>query len=188
MPDDDEPAAGRQPAGGPGEARGAQLHVRGEDEVDVRGRFEAAWSQIRQYLVGVLAARGVAEVTAEELVVLPGADEILALLELEQRASSGEFDVIVVVLFTHPLLQLLASTRYFSSGHPLTGLDPNALGAVYRGRAQFREPVLAGAKSGASREAQRRQTIAERKAAELDAKSSSTKPAPSKKNDGKDAK
>lgn len=91
-------------------------------------------------------------------------------------------DVIVVVLFTHPLLQLLASTRYFSSGHPLTGLDPNALGAVYRGRAQFREPVLAGAKSGASREAQRRQTIAERKAAQLDG------PSNSKKNDGKDAK
>ncbi len=65
-------------------------------EVDVRGRFEAAWSQIRQYLVGVLAARGVAEVTADELVVLPGADEILALLELEQRAASGAFDVIVV--------------------------------------------------------------------------------------------
>ena len=65
-------------------------------EVDVRGRFEQAWSQIRGYLVGVLAARGVAEVTAEELVVLPGADEILALLELEQRAASGEFDVIVV--------------------------------------------------------------------------------------------
>jgi arsenite-transporting ATPase len=65
-------------------------------EVDVRGRFEAAWSQVRQYLVGVLAARGVADVTAEELVVLPGADEVLALLELEQRAASGAFDVIVV--------------------------------------------------------------------------------------------
>ncbi len=65
-------------------------------EVDVQGRFEAGWSQIRQYLVGVLAARGVAEVTAEELVVLPGADEVVALLELEQRAASGDYDVIVV--------------------------------------------------------------------------------------------
>lgn len=73
-------------------------------------------------------------------------------------------DVIVVVLFTHPMLQLLASTKFFSSGHPVTGLDPNALGAVYRGRAQFRAPTVA-VKSGASREAVRRQTIAERKAA-----------------------
>lgn len=72
-------------------------------------------------------------------------------------------DVLVVVLFTHPMMQLLATTRFFSSGHPLSGLDPNALGAVYRGRAQFRTPVIAG-KNGASREAIKRQTIAERKA------------------------
>ncbi len=65
-------------------------------EVDIRGRFEQAWSAIRDYLVGVLAARGVAEVAAEELVVLPGADEILSLLELEAFAASGAFDVIVV--------------------------------------------------------------------------------------------
>ena len=76
-------------------------------------------------------------------------------------------DVIIVVLFTHPVLQLLATTKYFSSGHKMSGLDPNALGAVYRGRAQFRAPTLAASKSGAAKEAVRRQTIAERKAAEL---------------------
>ena len=48
------------------------------------------------YLVGVLAARGMAEVQAEELTVLPGAEEIVALLELRRFAASGEFDVIVV--------------------------------------------------------------------------------------------
>jgi preprotein translocase subunit SecD len=89
-------------------------------------------------------------------------------------------DVLVVVLFTHPMLQLMAKTKYFASGHKLSGLDPNALGAVYRGRAQFRSPVLSGAKSGASREAARRQTIAERKAAELTSGTSD-------KNDGKDS-
>jgi preprotein translocase subunit SecD len=89
-------------------------------------------------------------------------------------------DVLIVVLFTHPVLQLLATTKFFSSGHPLSGLDPNALGAVYRGRAQFRSPVLTPANSGASREAARRQTIAERKAAEAAA-------ARDAKNDGKDA-
>lgn len=74
-------------------------------------------------------------------------------------------DVLVVVLFTHPVLTLLANTRFFSSGHPWSGLDPSALGAVYRGRAQFKAPE-ARKKDGASREAQRRQTLAERKAAE----------------------
>jgi preprotein translocase subunit SecD len=82
-------------------------------------------------------------------------------------------DLVVVVLFTHPMLQLLGRTRFFSEGHRLSGLDPRALGAVYRGRAQFRAPVAAGGKSQAEKrsarsrsEAVRRQTIAERKLAE----------------------
>lgn len=77
-------------------------------------------------------------------------------------------DLLVVALFTHPMMQLLARTRFFGNGHPLSGLDPKALGAVYRGRAQFRQPesVSAVKRASSSREAQRRQTIAERKAAE----------------------
>ncbi len=78
-------------------------------------------------------------------------------------------DLIVVALFTHPMMQLLARTRFFGSGHPLSGLDPMALGAVYRGRAQFRTPagVTSTKVASSSKEAQRRQTIAERKAAQL---------------------
>lgn len=79
-------------------------------------------------------------------------------------------DVIVVLLFTHPTLQLLARTRFFSSGHAMSGLDPQALGAVYRGAARFRAPtatVGVGTAARSSKEAARRQTIAERKAAEL---------------------
>ncbi len=77
-------------------------------------------------------------------------------------------DIIVVALFTHPMLQLLARTRFFGGGHPLSGLDPKALGAVYRGRAQFRAPVgVTSTKiASSSKEAQKRQTIAERKAAQ----------------------
>jgi len=85
-------------------------------------------------------------------------------------------DVIIFILFTHPVMQLLARTKFFGSGHPLSGLDPEALGAVYRGRAQFRAPAVTGAKGAQGRktarsrgEAERRQTIAERKAAELTA-------------------
>ncbi|MBB2977008.1 preprotein translocase subunit SecD [Microbacterium endophyticum] len=80
-------------------------------------------------------------------------------------------DILIFILFTHPVLQLLARTRFFGSGHPLSGLDPTALGAVYRGRAQFRAPtaVATGRTSRSRGEAERRQTIAERKrAAELE--------------------
>jgi preprotein translocase subunit SecD len=76
-------------------------------------------------------------------------------------------DVVVVTLFTHPMLRLIARTRYFGGGHRFSGLDPDALGAVYRGRASFREPVeAAGRKKAGGKEVEKRQTIAERRAAE----------------------
>jgi preprotein translocase subunit SecD len=77
-------------------------------------------------------------------------------------------DLIIVALFTQPLMTLFGRTQFFSSGHPLSGLDPKALGAVYRGRARFRDPVDVSptARKKSAREAARRQTIAERKARE----------------------
>jgi preprotein translocase subunit SecD len=91
-------------------------------------------------------------------------------------------DLLVVALFTHPTLQLLARTKFFGDGHKLSGLDPRALGAVYRGRAQFQAPteVAARKKGSSSKEAAKRQTIAERKAAELIGTGSSS-------TDGKDS-
>lgn len=76
-------------------------------------------------------------------------------------------DLIVVLLFTHPLLRLLARTKFFSSGHPWSGFDSKALKASgYIGRGQFRvAPSLSAGKAGkVSKEAATRQTIAERKA------------------------
>ena len=80
-------------------------------------------------------------------------------------------DVLVVAMFTHPMMTLLARTKVYSGGYKFSGLDPRQLGAVYQGRMAFREPVVAtkgsGKKVAMSRgEAERRQTIAERKAAE----------------------
>lgn len=37
-------------------------------------------------------------------------------------------DVMVAFLFTRPIVTLLARNRWFTSGHPLTGLDPRRLG------------------------------------------------------------
>ncbi|MGF3055262.1 protein translocase subunit SecD [Microbacterium sp. YY-01] len=80
-------------------------------------------------------------------------------------------DVFIFVIFTHPVMQILARTRFFGEGHPLSGMDPEALGAVYHTRTAFRE-VATGSAGKAARarrsrgEAERRQTIAERKRAE----------------------
>jgi preprotein translocase subunit SecD len=38
-------------------------------------------------------------------------------------------DIVVVFLFTKPMVTLLARTRFFGNGHPMSGLDPVRLGA-----------------------------------------------------------
>lgn len=59
-------------------------------------------------------------------------------------------DLVVVILFTHPMMQLLVRTKYFGEGRKFSGLDPRTLGAsTVRYRA-----------------AKRTETIAERKAAQ----------------------
>jgi len=50
-------------------------------------------------------------------------------------------DVIVVFLFTKPMVTLLAGTKFFSSGHPWSGLDPERLGAKARWRSSTKRTV-----------------------------------------------
>jgi arsenite-transporting ATPase len=65
-------------------------------QVDAQRRFEQTWREIRQYLLSVLDAVGVDPIEAEELTVLPGAEEVLALLEVRDQARSGRWDLVVV--------------------------------------------------------------------------------------------
>lgn len=65
-------------------------------QVDAQLRFEQSWADIQRYLLAVLDAAGMDPVAAEEMTVVPGAEEVLALLELRLQASSGRWDVIVV--------------------------------------------------------------------------------------------
>lgn len=64
--------------------------------VDAHGRLERAWNEIQGYLLSVLDAAGVDPIEAEELTVLPGAEEILALLEVRDQVRSGRWDLVVV--------------------------------------------------------------------------------------------
>jgi arsenite-transporting ATPase len=65
-------------------------------QVDAQRRFETAWADIQRYLLSVLDKVGMDPIAAEELTVLPGAEELLALLELRAQATSGQYDVVVV--------------------------------------------------------------------------------------------
>lgn len=94
-------------------------------------------------------------------------------------------DLIVVFLFTHPTMVLLARTKFFGEGHKWSGLDTTRLGAVplYRGAGRIREPGTAPVRTknkAASKEAERRMTIAERRAAEKQESMAGTGPSTEK--------
>ncbi|MFI7066952.1 ArsA family ATPase [Kribbella sp. NPDC050124] len=65
-------------------------------QIDAQRRFERSWGDIQSYLRSVLHMVGVDPIEAEELTVLPGAEEVLALLEVRDHVRSGRWDVIVV--------------------------------------------------------------------------------------------
>lgn len=69
------------------------LHVQ---QVDAQLRFEQSWAEIQSYLLSVLDVAGVDPVAAEELTVIPGAEEVLALLELRLHVVSEKWDVVIV--------------------------------------------------------------------------------------------
>ncbi|MCD4550195.1 protein translocase subunit SecD [Schaalia sp. lx-260] len=80
-------------------------------------------------------------------------------------------DLIVIFLFTHPMMELLIRTRFFGSGHKLSGLDPEHLGAtsaaIYAGRGRIRVNRGAQEQRMAVEDAQERPlSIAERRYAE----------------------
>lgn len=65
-------------------------------QIDTQGRFEAAWRDVQRFLVDMLARSGVDPITADELTVLPGVDEVLALLAVRELALGGNWDALVV--------------------------------------------------------------------------------------------
>ena len=65
-------------------------------QIDAQRKFERSWGDIQSYLRSVLHMVGVDPIEAEELTVLPGAEEVLALLEVRDHVRSGRWDVIVV--------------------------------------------------------------------------------------------
>jgi len=65
-------------------------------ESDVFFNVARYWGRIQEYAASVLRWRGLDEVLAEEMTVLPGMDEVGSLLWIAEHHDSGDYDVIVV--------------------------------------------------------------------------------------------
>jgi preprotein translocase subunit SecD len=70
-------------------------------------------------------------------------------------------DVIVVFLFTKPMVTILARTKFYGDGHPMSGLDPARLGARAPWRSSVRRTPARRTPEGATRGSVSRNTTGE---------------------------
>src|SRR6059036_3193787 len=65
-------------------------------ESDVYFNVRRYWGTVQRYVQSVFKWRGLDDVLAEEMTVLPGMDEVGSLLWIAEHHDSGDYDVIVV--------------------------------------------------------------------------------------------
>jgi arsenite-transporting ATPase len=65
-------------------------------QVDSRSLVDSVWQDLRGQLRSAFAGAGIDSLDAEELTVLPGVDEVLALTEVQRLAENGPWDTVVV--------------------------------------------------------------------------------------------
>jgi arsenite-transporting ATPase len=66
------------------------------EQLQARQRLDAGWGEVGAYLQSFLRWAGAGDLEAAELAILPGLDELFALLDLQVHATSGRYDVVVV--------------------------------------------------------------------------------------------
>jgi arsenite/tail-anchored protein-transporting ATPase len=77
-------------------------------EVDSQQVFDRSWSTVRTYLQDLLEWAGAESVRAEELAVVPGLDELLALRTIADNVANGWDSVVVDCAPTAETVRLLA--------------------------------------------------------------------------------
>lgn len=65
-------------------------------QVDVLDEIDANWRVIQDYVASLIKSRGVDDIIAEEMAVLPGMDELFGLLEIHRAKRKGRFDCVIV--------------------------------------------------------------------------------------------
>jgi arsenite/tail-anchored protein-transporting ATPase len=65
-------------------------------QLDAQERMEDSWAEIQGYLVQVFQWAGVEALEAEELSIVPGLDEVFALTDIREHATTGGWDALVV--------------------------------------------------------------------------------------------
>lgn len=65
-------------------------------EIDLLYQMEKYWGTVQEYLAALLAWRGMDDLIAEEVSVLPGMEELASLLQIVKLHDDGLYDVIII--------------------------------------------------------------------------------------------
>src|SRR5579885_861478 len=65
-------------------------------ELNIQKEIRRHWQQISSYVISVLRTTGVSGVEAEELAILPGMEELSAMMYVNQYRREGRYDVLVL--------------------------------------------------------------------------------------------
>lgn len=65
-------------------------------EVNIQREVKRHWNEITTYVTSVLRTTGIGSVEAEELAILPGMEELSAMMYVNQYRREGKYDVIVL--------------------------------------------------------------------------------------------
>jgi arsenite-transporting ATPase len=65
-------------------------------EINVLDEVRQHWGELRDYLANLLRRKGVDDVAAEELAIIPGMEEVVSLLHIRRQARDGNFDAVIV--------------------------------------------------------------------------------------------
>ena len=111
-------------------------------EVNIQKEIKRHWREISSYVISVLRTTGISDVEAEELAILPGMEELSAMMYVNQFRREQRYDVIV--LDCAPTAE---SMRFVSMPTTLEWymkhIFPFQRG-ILEGRAAHRQPRVAG--------------------------------------------
>ena len=65
-------------------------------ELDIHEEMEKSWGEVQRYIALLLNTSGIDDILAEELAVLPGMDEVAALLHINRYVRERTYDLVIL--------------------------------------------------------------------------------------------
>jgi arsenite-transporting ATPase len=88
-----EPQPVALPEGGGGPPAAGRLHAQ---EVNALEEARRSWGRVQDQLAEFMRREGLSEIQADELAIIPGMEEVAALVQIGRQSRGGDFDCIVV--------------------------------------------------------------------------------------------